>query len=163
MTVGTGIGGGAISSGRILHGVSHPEMGHFRIPHDLAADPFPGICPWHGDCLEGLASGPAIQARWGVPAEQLAPDHPAWNLEAHYLALAIAGLACTLSPARVILGGGVMRRPRLIPQIRERVSGLINGYIAVPEITPPGLGDLAGVAGALVLAEQEFSRDPLYL
>jgi len=154
LTVGTGIGGGAITANRVIHGTSHPEMGHIRIPHDLAKDPFPGICPYHGDCLEGLASGPAIQTRWGQPANQLPPDHPAWQLEAHYLALAIANFAFTLSPARVILGGGVMRQPQLFPQIRAQLSQLLNEYIVQPEIVPPALGDRAGVCGALVLAEQ---------
>jgi fructokinase len=154
LTVGTGIGGGAIAANRVIHGTSHPEMGHIRIPHDLAADPFPGVCPYHGDCLEGLASGPAIQARWGSPAEKLAPDHPAWTLEARYLALAIASFAFTLSPARVILGGGVMRQDHLFANIRTQLAQLLNGYIAQPEIEPPALGTRAGVCGALVLAEQ---------
>ena len=86
LTIGTGIGGGAIINGRVLHGLVHPEMGHIRVPHDLVKDPYPGGCPYHGDCLEGLASGPAMQARWGKAAQDLPPDHPAWTLEAHYLA-----------------------------------------------------------------------------
>ena len=106
MTIGTGIGGGAMVEGRLLHGALHPEMGHIRVPHDWERDPFPGSCPFHGDCLEGLANGPAIEARWGVRGETLAPDHPAWDLEAHYLSLALASLICTLSPQRVILGEG---------------------------------------------------------
>ncbi len=155
LTVGTGIGGGAIAANRVIHGTSHPEMGHIRIPHDLSADPFPGVCPYHGDCLEGLASGPAIHARWGLPAETLPPDHPlAWPLEARYLALAIANFAFTLSPARIILGGGVMRQTQLYPQIRSHLAQLLNGYIVQPEIEPPALADRAGVCGALVLAEQ---------
>jgi fructokinase len=87
LTVGTGIGGGAVVNGEIVHGLMHPEMGHIRIPHDLTRDPYPGVCPYHRDCLEGLASGPAIEERWGKPGEELPPDHPAWALEAHYLAL----------------------------------------------------------------------------
>jgi len=154
LTVGTGIGGGAVASGRVIHGMSHPEMGHIRIPHDRATDPFAGVCPYHEDCLEGLASGPAIKARWGVPAEQLPPDHPAWTLEAHYLALAVVSLVCTLSSARVILGGGVMRQAQLFPLVRREVALLINGYIDIPEIVPPALGDRSGVCGALVLAEK---------
>ena len=129
-------------------------MGHIRIPHDLSADPFPGVCPYHGDCLEGLASGPAIRARWGAPAETLPPDHPAWPLEARYLALAIANFAFTLSPARIILGGGVMRQTQLYTQIRSHLAQLLNEYIVQPEIEPPALADRAGVCGALVLAEQ---------
>lgn len=154
LTVGTGIGGGALASGRVIHGLSHPEMGHIRVPHDWNYDPFAGCCPYHGDCLEGLASGPAIGARWGMPAEELPADHPAWVLEAQYLALAVVNLACTLSPAQVILGGGVMRQTHLFPMIRSEVDHLAHGYIALPEIVPPKLGDRAGVCGALVLAEQ---------
>ena|ERR1700722_14865601 len=154
LTVGTGIGGGVVASGRVIHGLSHPEMGHIRIPHDWNKDPFPGSCPYHGDCLEGLASGPAIAARWGTPAEELPSDHPAWTLEAHYLALAVINFTCTLSSARIILGGGVLRQAQLFPQIRAEAAILTNGYITLPEIIPPKLGDRAGVCGALVLAEQ---------
>jgi fructokinase len=154
LTIGTGIGGGAIASNRVIHGTSHPEMGHIRIPHNLTTDPFPGFCPFHGDCLEGLASGPAIQARWSKPPDQLPPEHPAWKLEAHYLALAVANFMLTLSPARVILGGGVMKQAHLFPRIRSELAELANGYIALPEIMQPALGDRAGVCGALVLAQQ---------
>ena len=110
LTVGTGIGGGAVVRGEVVHGLLHPEMGHIRIPHDLAADPYPGDCPFHGDCLEGLASGFAMEGRWGRPAE-LPPDHPAWDLEARYLALGLVSFICTLSPRRIVMGGGVMGRP----------------------------------------------------
>jgi fructokinase len=162
LTVGTGIGGGAIVHGRLLHGMMHPEMGHIRIPHDLAADPFPGNCPFHGDCLEGLASGPAMQARWGMPGAELPADHPGWALEAHYLALAAANFLFTLSPARIILGGGVMQQPGLHERIREELSIILNRYIRVPQvlehmdqyIVPPGLGNRAGVLGSLALAQQ---------
>src|SRR5262245_56015296 len=100
LTIGTGIGGGGLMNGKPMHGLVHPEMGHIRIPHDRQADPFAGACPFHDDCLEGLASGPAISARWGRPADMLADDHPAWKLEAHYLALALMNFICTLSPKR---------------------------------------------------------------
>ena len=161
LTVGTGIGGGAVSNGRVLHGLLHPEMGHIRIPH-LSGDPYAGICPYHRDCLEGLASGPAIQARWGKPAQELPPDHPAWAMEAHYLALGLATWVCTLSPRRIVLGGGVMQQSHLFPLIRTELLNLLNGYIQAPEIVdsidtyvvPPRLGSRAGVLGALVLAEQ---------
>jgi fructokinase len=164
LTVGTGIGGGAIVQGRILHGMLHPEMGHIRIPHDLANDPYPGCCPYHGDCLEGLASGPAMQARWGAKAQELPPDHAAWALEAHYLALSLATWVCTLSPKRVLLGGGVMQQTQLFDPIRKELARLLNGYIRTTEIldglecfvTPPMLGSHAGVLGALLLAEEEF-------
>ncbi len=153
LTVGTGVGGGAIVSGRILHGLTHPEMGHVRVPHDLGCDPFRGNCPYHGDCLEGLASGPAIEARWGVRPEELPDDHPAWTLEAEYLAYGISNFICTLSPELVLIGGGVMRRARLYGMIRHELSRLLAGYVArMPEVVAPGLGDRAGVLGALALA-----------
>jgi fructokinase len=161
LTIGTGIGGGAIVNGKLLHGIMHPEMGHIRIPHDLAADPFAGHCPFHGDCLEGLASGPAIQARWQKSATELPSGHPAWALEARYLALAVANFIFTLSPGRVILGGGVMQRRELFPLIRAELREILNGYLQVPQvltrldtyIVPPALGNRAGVLGALALAE----------
>jgi fructokinase len=165
LTVGTGIGGGAVANGRVIHGMLHPEMGHIRIPHDVLGDPFPGCCPYHGDCLEGLASGPAIQARWGVPACDLPPEHPAWALEARYLALGLVNWVCTLSPQRIIMGGGVMQQQHLFPLIRNELSCLLNGYIRSQEIlegvstyvVPPQLGSRSGVLGALVLAEQALA------
>jgi fructokinase len=152
ITVGTGIGGGALASGRLVHGLQHPEMGHMRISHDRAADPYAGVCPYHGDCLEGLASGPAIEGRWGVPARELPADHPAWRLEARYLAAGVVNMVCTLSPRRVIMGGGVMEQEHLFPMIREEVAAILNGYVAAPEIGPPALGKDAGVLGAIALA-----------
>jgi fructokinase len=162
LTIGTGIGGGGLVNGKLMHGLIHPEMGHIRIPHDLAADPYPGCCPFHGDCLEGLACGPAINERWQQPAEALPPDHPAWLLEANYLALAMVNLICTLSPERIILGGGVMSHAELFPLIRRRVQQLLADYVQSPAvlddidryIVPPGLGDRSGVLGAIALAEQ---------
>lgn len=161
LTVGTGIGGGALVEGHLIHGLMHPEMGHVRIPHDLQVDPFPGICPYHGDCLEGLACGPAIEARWGQPGETLAPDHPAWSLEAHYLALGLVAYIVTISPQRIMLGGGVMAQAHLFPLIRQEVQTLLNGYIQSPlllaqiesYIVPPALGNRAGVLGAIALAQ----------
>lgn len=160
LTVGTGIGGGGMAGGTLLHGMLHPEMGHIRIPHDRQKDPFEGCCPFHGDCLEGLACGPAIEKRWGAPPETLPPDHPAWALEAHYLALALVNFICTLSPQRIILGGGVMNRRQLFPMIRREVRELLNGYIPTPQIlqdvdtyiVPPALGERVGVLGAIALA-----------
>lgn len=161
LTVGTGIGGGNMINGQLLHGLIHPEIGHIRLPHDRQRDPFPGVCPFHGDCFEGLASGPALKARWGQPAETLPHDHPAWELEAHYIALALNNLVCTLSPQRLILGGGVMQQPEIWPMVRAEVVNLLNGYIHSPEIleridqyiVPPQLGNRAGVLGALALAQ----------
>jgi fructokinase len=164
LTVGTGIGGGAVFGGVPLHGptlgATHAEMGHIRIPHDLTADPFSGACPFHGDCFEGLASGSAMTARWGRRAEDLPPEHPAWALEAQYLALGIANIALTIAPGRIILGGGVMRQQQLFPAIREAFSGILNGYRTPPEgyIVPPELGERSGVLGALALAIAEFHR-----
>jgi fructokinase len=162
LTVGTGIGGGALIDGRPMHGLLHPEMGHTFVPHDRAADPYGGCCPFHGDCLEGLASGPSMQARWGVPADALAPDHPAWALEANYLAYAVANIVLTLSPQRVVLGGGVMTGSHLLSLVRARVAIALAGYVQAPElgngldryVVAPGLGADSGVMGGLVLAEQ---------
>lgn len=160
LTIGTGIGGGLCWNGTLLHGLLHPEMGHIRIPHDLQRDPFPGACPWHRDCLEGLASGPAIEQRWQQPATQLAPDHPAWELEAHYLGLACANFLCTLSPQKILLGGGVMDVPGLLEKVRHATATSLAHYLRQPQIQsglleiilPPGLGSHAGLCGALALA-----------
>jgi fructokinase len=135
LTVGTGIGGGGMVNGRLMHGLVHPEMGHVRIPHDLQIDPFAGICPFHGDCLEGLASGPAMAARWLQPAEQLPADHPAWALEARYLALALVNFICTVSPERIVMGGGVMSGGKLLPMIRKPVVELLHNYVRAPQMT----------------------------
>lgn len=160
LTIGTGVGGGAICAGKPLHGLVHPEMGHIHLPHDRQIDPFEGNCPFHKDCFEGLASGPALNRRWGTPAEKLPSDHPAWELEAHYIALALSDLICTLSPQRIILGGGVMSQSQLFPLIRKKVLALLNGYVqsdtllsAIDRyIVPPALGGQAGSLGAVALA-----------
>jgi fructokinase len=165
MTIGTGIGGGALVHGRVLHGLVHPEMGHLHIPHDRARDPFPGICPYHGDCLEGLACGPAMQARWNQPASTLRPEHPGWDLEAHYLALGLMNLAVAFSPQRIIMGGGVMGQAHMVEKLRLEFKKIMNGYIRHPDVNDrldlyiqaPGLGSLSGILGALVLAEQIYS------
>jgi fructokinase len=162
LTIGTGIGGGGLVNGRRMHGLVHPEMGHVRIPHDVDDDPFAGVCPFHGDCLEGLASGPAMNARWLQPAEQLPDDHPGWTLEARYLALALVNFICTLSPERIVIGGGVMSKTSLYPLIRGQVLALLNNYVRAPQIleaidtyiVPPWLGGHAGVLGALALAQR---------
>lgn len=159
LTIGTGIGGGVMVNGRLLHGLIHPEMGHIKLAHDWERDPYNGHCPYHGDCLEGMAAGPAIGDRWGQPAYELPPDHPAWDLEAHYLALALQSFVCTLSPQRIILGGGVMEQPQLFPLVRQKTLDYLNGYVQSPAIlerideyiVPPGLGNRAGVAGAMAL------------
>jgi fructokinase len=169
MTVGTGIGGGGMMGGQLLHGLSHPEMGHLRLPHDLKRDPYAGACPFHRDCLEGLAAGPALKDRWGQPAENLPPNHPAWPLEAHYLALGLVNVICTLAPQRIILGGGVMKQTVLFTLIRREVQELLRGYLLIPEITErideyivaPALGDRAGVLGAIALARKSVEQEPL--
>lgn len=160
LTIGTGIGGGGIVNSSPLHGLVHPEMGHMSVPHDWQNDPFPGICPFHGDCFEGLASGPAIRQRWGQPAETLPSNHPAWSLEAYYIARALANMIYMLSPQRIILGGGVMQNLSLFPLIHIEVQKALNQYVrsaAVLEeidsyIVPPVLRNRAGILGALALA-----------
>jgi fructokinase len=160
ITVGTGIGGGGMAGGKLLHGLLHPEFGHMRIPHDREADPFPGVCPYHGDCWEGLASGRAIEARWGQPAASLDGDRAVWELEARYLALGLVSVMCVLSPERIVIGGGVARHDGLLALVRREVIVLMNGYLdatAVSDeiadyITLPGLGARAGVLGAIALA-----------
>jgi len=160
LTVGTGIGGGGIMNSQLMHGLIHPEMGHIRIPHDRNIDPYAGLCPYHGDCLEGLASGLAIEARWGQSPETLPAGHPAWSLEAYYLAVGLVNFICTLSPQRIIISGGVMEQPRLLPLVRENVRRLLNGYVHTPQIEEeidkyivlPHLGKWAGVLGAIALA-----------
>jgi fructokinase len=162
LTIGTGIGGGVITNGAPVHGLVHPELGHIPLPHDWQVDPYKGHCPYHGDCLEGMAAGPAISARWGRPAVELPPEHPAWELEAHYLARALQSFICTLSPERIILGGGVMEQPQLFPLVRWRVQEYLNGYVQSTAIlfdieqyiVPPALGNRAGVLGAFALAQQ---------
>jgi fructokinase len=161
ITVGTGIGGGGMARGQLLHGLVHPEFGHMRIPHDWKADPFPGVCPYHGDCWEGLASGLAIGERWGRQPEELAGDDAVWELEARYLALGVVCVICVLSPERIILGGGVMSQPELLPLIHRDVSALMNGYLETAAVgdgiasyvTLPALGSRSGVLGAIALAE----------
>ena len=153
VTIGTGIGGGGMARGRLLHGLVHPEFGHMRLPHDLEADPFAGSCSFHGDCWEGLAAGPAIEARWGMPAAELLDRPEVWELEARYVALGLASVIAVLSPELIVLGGGVGTAPPLLPLVRRHVDELLNGYVLAPEIVPPALGDRAGVLGAIALAQ----------
>jgi len=162
ITVGTGIGGGGIIDGKPMHGLIHPEMGHLRIPRD-PDDPFPGRCPFHGDCLEGLASGPAIETRWGRRAEDLGPDtEAAVDIEAFSLGHAMADLTLTISPERIILGGGVMHLPGLLEVTRMRMLESLGGYVDSPALAngagtflvAPELGVRSGIAGGFVLAER---------
>ena len=166
ITVGTGIGAGAVVEGQLLKGLSHPEMGHILIRRH-PDDPYSGNCPYHGDCLEGMASGPAIMDRWGKPAGQLAENQAVWELEAHYLAQALAQYILILSPKKIIIGGGVSKQKQIFPLIHREVAGILNGYVALPEleagisdfIVRPQLGDEAGIIGALLLAKQAFQQE----
>jgi fructokinase len=160
VTVGTGIGGGIIVRGAPLHGLMHPEIGHVYPRRHLLDLQFQGVCPFHGDCLEGLASGPAIVARCGAELHTLSADSPQWQIEADYLAQLCAHLVVTVSPQRIVLGGGVMSQLRLLPPVRERLLHWLGGYIDRPEIlssvdhyvVAAALGARAGVLGALLLA-----------
>jgi fructokinase len=160
LTVGTGIGGGAVIQGRPLHGLMHPEMGHMLLAR-APGDTLPSACPFHQDCLEGLASGHAMQLRFGAP-KALPPEDKAWALEAAYLGQALATIAAILSPQRIIVGGGVMHQPHLLPRIREACAQTLHGYLPrlkTPSdfeayIVAPALGDAAGVIGALCLAQE---------
>lgn len=156
ITVGTGIGGGAIVDGKPLQGLSHPEMGHFRVPRHPLDMEFPGICPFHGDCLEGLASGPAIKARWGASLSELPSDHEAHNIVAWYLAHMVVTLQSIMEPGSIILGGGVTGTPALLDRVRAQAEKLGDGYFrgkASDIIVAPGLGDRAGLLGGLALAQ----------
>lgn len=159
-TIGTGIGGGAVVNGQLLHGLVHPEMGHMLL-RPVENDPAPhGFCPYHDGCLEGMAKGPAIEKRWGKPAAELPEDHIAWEIEAEYLAQMCVNTIVVLSPKMIVLGGGVMHQMHLFPRIRRRTQELLNGYVAHSAIlenidayiVPPALGDNAGAAGSLLLA-----------
>jgi len=163
LTIGTGIGGGGMMNGKLMHGLVHPEMGHIFIPRD-SKDEYKGKCPFHQNlCFEGLASGPAIEERWGKPAKELNVTHDAWELESFYISLALVNFICTLSPRRIILGGGVMEQKQLFQLIHKRVNHMLNRYIQSPEIlgninhyiVPPALGKNAGVLGAIALAKQQ--------
>lgn len=167
LTVGTGIGGGVIIDGKPLHGLVHPEIGHVRIYREDSLDDFAGVCPYHKDCLEGLASGGALAARWGIPGYRLPPNHPGWELEAAYLAAGVANLVLTLSPEIIILGGGVMKNTFLFPMIRSRVKQILNNYVRKDEITKPdegyivapGLKSFSGLLGAVALASAGFDNE----
>ncbi|PTM58028.1 ROK family protein [Desmospora activa] len=161
ITVGTGIGAGAIINGKLLAGFSHPEMGHISVKRH-GSDTFQGNCPYHSDCLEGLASGTAIEARFQAPAASLSSRQEVWKMEAHYLAEAIAQYILILMPKRIIIGGGVMKQAHLFPLIRKEVSQRMAGYVDIDSfdldsyISPPSLGDDAGITGSLLLAEDVY-------
>lgn len=161
ITVGTGVGAGAVVNGKLLQGWSHPEMGHILVRRHHN-DLFEGTCPYHKDCLEGLAAGPAIEKRWGQKGAELEKRTEVWEIEAFYLAQALVQYIYTLSPKRIIMGGGIMKQIHLFPLIRKHVLHLINGYVSLPDIetyiVPPKLGDQAGIKGALLLGKSELER-----
>ncbi|WP_422061577.1 ROK family protein [Sphingopyxis sp.] len=157
LTVGTGVGGGAVVGGRLVHGIGHPEMGHIRMPRHPADLGFAGHCPFHGDCLEGLAAGPSIIARWGASLSDLPADHEGHEIIAWYLAQAVQTFQAILEPARIVLGGGVMATPRLLDRVRRMAVAASAGYFSgdpAAVIVPPALGDDTGLLGALALVEQ---------
>lgn len=161
VTVGTGIGGGLIVDGRPLHGLRHPEFGHMSVPR-VEGDEFPGACPSHGDCLEGLASGVALEQRWGRPAGQLPDGHPAWESESEYLAMAMVNVVAIASPEIIVLGGGVAARDGLLERVRTKTRERLSGYLAKTELdagiaeylVAPGLGGDAGIVGAFALGAE---------
>jgi fructokinase len=161
-TVGTGIGTGVVQDGRSLAGFSHFEAGHIAVARDPALDPFPGRCPYHGDCLEGLASGPAIEERWGASLSKLASPAEQVDLIAGYLAQLAANLVLLHMPDRLVFGGGVMKTPGLIEALRLATERRLGGYVQAPQIDPglgryivtPGLGDEAGITGAVLLGKR---------
>ena len=163
ITVGTGVGLGAVLDGIPVHGAMHPEAGHILLPHNLEKDPFEGVCPYHKGCFEGLASGPSLSKRWGVEsATDLPPDHQAWDLEANYLAMAMMNYTLCYSPHRIVLGGGVMQSPGLIEKTRIKMGLLLADYVKNSSVdqldtylVPPGLGQNSGIVGAWVLADME--------
>jgi fructokinase len=160
VTVGTGIGVGVIINGSPLHGLLHAEAGHFALPHDWQRDPFPGVCPYHDDCLEGLASGLSMLKRWKQKPESLPDWHPGWDLESDYIALALVNLIYAYSPQRIILGGGVSQHPGLIEAVRCKVKQFMNGYLRSSMLMErigeyillPALGNRSGGLGAIAMA-----------
>ncbi|CUU49301.1 ROK family protein [Clostridium beijerinckii] len=157
LTVGTGIGGGAVINGQLLEGYGHPEMGHILVRMH-SNDKYEGSCPYHSNCLEGIASGPAIEERWGKKAYELEDNKEVWRIEAFYLAQAVMAYTLILSPERIVLGGGVMKQRQLFPLIRTELEQLMKKYVAMPNldeyIVPPGLGDNSAIIGCLLLAQK---------
>ncbi len=160
LTIGTGIGGGFINKSGLLRGLSHPEMGHIRMPRHPADSEFQGSCPIHGDCLEGLASGPAILKRWGKSLSNLPDDHSAHSIIGWYLGQAITSFQAIMEPARIVVGGGVMQTKGLIDRVRSAASEAGRGYfVGDPRsiIVAPQLGDTAGLMGALAIAQNAIA------
>lgn len=165
ITIGTGIGTGIITNGKMLHGMLHPEGGHLLLSKH-PNDSFKGVCPYHNTCLEGLASGPAIEARWGKKGDELSTHKEVWELEAYYIAQALVNYIMIISPERIVLGGGVMHQEHIIHLIRKEVRHLMSGYIKTKElenienyIVLPSLNDNQGIMGALKLGINEYQSE----
>lgn len=159
LTIGTGIGGGAIVQGEFIEGFGHPEMGHIIVRRH-PEDDFKGWCPYHGDCLEGLAAGPSIEKRYGIKAQNLEPEHEIWKIIAHYIAQALVNYTLVLRPEKLILGGGVMKQSHILELIKREFITLLSDYVEIPPIDQyivnPLLGDNAGVIGGLILAKKQW-------
>ncbi|PEL11409.1 ROK family protein [Bacillus sp. AFS017336] len=164
ITVGTGIGAGAIVNGELLQGITHPEMGHILVRRH-PNDQYEGKCPYHRDCLEGLAAGPAIEARWGVEGANLVNREEVWDLEGYYIAQALMQYILILSPKKIVLGGGVMNQKQVFNSIYKYLTELVCDYVSLPELSDyivlPGLGDRAGITGALMLAQNALNKNAL--
>lgn len=165
ITIGTGVGAGIMAGGRLQHGMLHPECGHMLLPV-RSDDHYAGKCPYHGTCLEGMAAGPAIEARWGQKAETLYDRPEVWELEAHYIAVAVVNFIMILSPQKIVLGGGVMHKDGLIEMVREKVTRLAAGYIQTKELADmdsylvlPSLDDNQGIMGALKLGMDRYQQE----
>ncbi len=159
ITIGTGIGVGIAINGKLLHGMLHPEAGHILLTRH-PKDTFNGFCPFHSNCFEGLAAGPAIEKRFGKPGYELADNDLAWEIESYYISQAVSNYVMTLSPKKIILGGGVMHQEQLFPLIRKQTLEMLNGYIVTDElkdidnyIVPASLNDKQGIMGAIQLAK----------
>ncbi|MDR4949056.1 ROK family protein [Neobacillus cucumis] len=165
ITVGTGIGAGAIVQGNLLQGLSHPEMGHILVRRH-PNDSYEGKCPYHHDCFEGLAAGPAIEERWGQKGKDLVGREEVWEMEGYYIAQALMQYILILSPKKIILGGGVMNQKQVFSYIYKFLPELINQYVSLPDLTDyivsPGLGDDAGITGSLLLAYQALQNEKSY-
>jgi len=167
LTIGTGIGGGVFIDDKVHHGLGHPEMGHIALER-VAGDDFTGLCPFHSACLEGMASGPAIESRWGLPARELADRPEVWELEATYLAQALRSYTYVLAPQRIVIGGGVMQQPRLLELVREGLAKQLGGYVTHGAlrgdlreyVVAPVFGQDAGLMGAIALAMDAGTEHP---
>ncbi|MBC8587415.1 ROK family protein [Paratissierella segnis] len=160
LTIGTGIGGGAIANGNFIEGFGHPEMGHILVKIHPKDKDFKGWCPYHGDCLEGLAAGPSVEKRYGIKAEDLDPNHEIWQILAYYIAQALVNYTLILRPEKIVLGGGVMKQTQMLKLIKKEFRALLADYVEIPMIDQyivlPSLGDDAGIIGGLILAKQNL-------